>query len=250
MARYQSYIICTSPRSGSTLLCKLLAATGVAGKPGSYFHNPSISEWLNDYDLHPKSNATDREVLNLIFDEVRQLGTADTGMFGLRVQRGSFDFLIRQLALLHPDCSSDVERFHAAFGNTLFIHLSRANKLEQAVSFVKATQTGLWHQAPDGTELERLSAPQEPAYDRELIARHLSELSALDDQWAAWFADADAAQLKITYEDLSADPGAVLRDVLEALGLDAAAADGVGPGVAKLADETSRAWIERFQADT
>ncbi len=250
MARYQSYIICTSPRSGSTLLCKLLAATGVAGKPGSYFHNPSVSQWLTDYDLHPKSNATDREVLNLIFDEVRQLGTADTGMFGLRVQRGSFDFLIRQLALLHPDCSSDVERFHAAFGNTLFIHLSRANKLEQAVSFVKATQTGLWHQAPDGTELERLSAPQEPAYDRELIARHLSELSALDDEWAAWFGAADAAQLKITYEDLSADPGAVLRDVLEALGLDAAAADGVSPGVAKLADETSRAWIERFQAES
>ncbi|MEM9574759.1 MAG: Stf0 family sulfotransferase, partial [Pseudomonadota bacterium] len=28
--RYKSFIICTSPRSGSTLLCKLLSATKVA----------------------------------------------------------------------------------------------------------------------------------------------------------------------------------------------------------------------------
>ncbi|MBT6203829.1 MAG: sulfotransferase, partial [Rhodospirillaceae bacterium] len=44
MARYQSYVICTSPRSGSTLLCSLLAATGLAGNPCSHFHDPSISE--------------------------------------------------------------------------------------------------------------------------------------------------------------------------------------------------------------
>ena len=31
MANFDSYVICTSPRSGSTLLCQLLAATGVAG---------------------------------------------------------------------------------------------------------------------------------------------------------------------------------------------------------------------------
>jgi LPS sulfotransferase NodH len=30
MAKYDSYVICTSPRSGGTLLCKLLAAVGVA----------------------------------------------------------------------------------------------------------------------------------------------------------------------------------------------------------------------------
>ncbi|MEM1201062.1 MAG: Stf0 family sulfotransferase, partial [Pseudomonadota bacterium] len=33
MAGFDAYVICTSPRSGSTLLCKLLAPTGIAGKP-------------------------------------------------------------------------------------------------------------------------------------------------------------------------------------------------------------------------
>ena len=32
-----SYLICTTPRSGSTLLCELLADTGIAGRPDEYF---------------------------------------------------------------------------------------------------------------------------------------------------------------------------------------------------------------------
>src|SRR5215218_666735 len=32
-----TYFVCATPRSGSTLLCKSLAATGVAGKPEEYF---------------------------------------------------------------------------------------------------------------------------------------------------------------------------------------------------------------------
>ena len=37
---------------------------------------------------------------------------------------------------------------------------SRENKLAQAVSLIKAEQTGLWHIAPDGTELERVAHQQ------------------------------------------------------------------------------------------
>ena len=33
----KSYVVCATPRSGSTLLCALLAGTGVAGNPEEYF---------------------------------------------------------------------------------------------------------------------------------------------------------------------------------------------------------------------
>ena len=33
----RSYFVCATPRSGSTVLCKSLAATGVAGRPDEYF---------------------------------------------------------------------------------------------------------------------------------------------------------------------------------------------------------------------
>jgi trehalose 2-sulfotransferase len=32
-----AYLVCATERSGSTLLCELLAATGVAGRPEEYF---------------------------------------------------------------------------------------------------------------------------------------------------------------------------------------------------------------------
>ena len=32
-----SYLVCATPRSGSTLLCQGLKATGVAGRPEEYF---------------------------------------------------------------------------------------------------------------------------------------------------------------------------------------------------------------------
>ena len=60
---------------------------------------------------------------------------------------------------------TDTERFQRLFGSTLFVYLARPDKLAQAVSYLKAEQTGLWHLAPNGTELERIAPHREPAYD-------------------------------------------------------------------------------------
>ncbi|MGV2128890.1 Stf0 family sulfotransferase [Agrobacterium vitis] len=51
MTRFISYLIRTSSRSSSTLLCKLLAQTGIAGNPKSYLHREPISDWLAYLDL-------------------------------------------------------------------------------------------------------------------------------------------------------------------------------------------------------
>jgi len=246
---YQSYIICTSPRSGSTLLCGLLAATGVSGNPGSHFHHPSLFDWLRYYGLSVSQFADDRDALVAIFDAARVHGTGDTGMFGLRLQRHSFSFFIQQLNILHPDLSNDTERIQAAFGNTFFIHLTRSNKIEQAISYVKATQTGLWHMASDGTELERLSAPQEPVYDASEIEKRLSELTALDRDWETWFSKEKLKPLRLTYDEISNDSTRSLVKILDMMGLDNKVAQHARPSVAKLADATSRAWAERFVAE-
>ena len=248
MVRYDSYIICTSPRSGSTLLCKLLAATSIAGNPDSYFHRSSISDWLADLGLTPKPSAPERELLEAIFRAAIARGTLDTGIFGLRLQRHSFDFFTEKLAVLHPELSNDIERFHAAFGRTLFVHLTRRDKVAQAVSYVKAQQTGLWHAAPDGTELERLSPPREAAYDASEIRSRLEEMIAYDHSWEHWFAALEIDPLRITYEELSEDPLETLRVVLDHLGLEREGADGVEPGVAKLADDISQDWAARFRS--
>ncbi|MES0879940.1 Stf0 family sulfotransferase [Roseibium sp. SCP14] len=243
---FQSLVICTSPRSGSTLLCKLLAATGKAGSPDSHFHEPSLDKWLKSYDLTAEQFSGDMERLRAIFQAAKERGSNGTGVFGLRMQRKSFDFFSRQLKVLHPELPTDRARIEAAFGKTLFIHLTRKDKIAQAVSFVKATQSGLWHKAADGTELERLSEPQDPVYDTELIASHFRQMNAYEAEWARWFSAERIDPLQITYDELSSDPEAALIRIFDALGFEHEAARGIAPPVAKLSDATNREWIDRF----
>lgn len=249
MARYKAYIICTSPRSGSTLLCKLLAATGVSGNPDSLFHSPSVFEWMRYYKLSADQFATELDALRAIFHAAHRQGTGNTKIFGLRLQRHSFDFFMQQIAVLSPKRSSDLERIQAAFGDTLFIHLTRHNKLEQAISFVKATQTGLWHVAPDGSELERVSAPQEPVYDAREIAARVAEFKAYDKDWNAWFAKEKLVPLRLSYDELSADSAGSLARILDKLGLDWKTGQHISLPTAKLADGTSRIWAKRFLSE-
>ena len=246
---FDSYVICTSLRSGSTLLCSLLAATGVSGNPDSYFHQPSLAAWQADLGVVPPPSASEPEVVSLLFREAIAQGSAGTGMFGLRLQRHSFDFFMEKLALLHPRSSTGAERFAAAFGRTLFIHLRRDDKLEQAVSCVKARQSGLWHRAADGSELERLAPHQEPRYDADAIRAERDAMLAMDAAWEAWFGAEAIAPLRLTYDGLSADPSGALGVVLDRLGLDAGIAAGVTPGVAKLSDRTNHDWVSRFLAE-
>lgn len=247
--RYNSYIICTCPRSGSTLLCKLLAETGISGVPNSHFHTPSLDRWLKTYELQKRKFNSEQEALQAIFDAARVRGTGNTGVFGLRLQRGSFDFFMKQTAMLFPGLESDFDRIQAAFGKTLFIHLTRPNKLDQAISLVKAAQTGLWHMAADGTELERVSEPQELQYDADIISNRLTDLSELDDAWRAWFKNENLEPLEITYDELSSDPQHVLRNILNELGLETPVAQNINSPTIKLADETSRTWANRFLAE-
>lgn len=249
MAKYESYVICTSPRSGSTLLCKLLAATRIAGNPDSYFHGASISDWMAELGLAPSPSASEIELLESVFRAAITEGTLGTGIFGLRLQRHSFDFFTRKLAVLHPEHASDAERFRAAFGRTLFVHLTRRDKVEQAVSYVRAQQSGLWHVAPDGTELERLGPPQEPVYDGSKLRTRFSEMTAHDRDWDLWFAAQGIDPLRITYEALSLAPAEILGAVLSRLGLDREAANGVRPGFGKLADSVSQDWVARFRSE-
>lgn len=248
--RYQSYIICTSPRSGSTLLCRLLAATGQCGKPDSHFHSPSISDWAGYYKITPDNYESEQDLLTAIFQAARDRGTANTGMFGLRMQSPSFDFFMRKLSLLCPGCSGDYERIEKAFGRTLIIHLTRTNKLDQAISFVKADQTGLWHKAPDGTELERTAAVKKPIYDANAIAFHLAELTNMDAAWTSWFAKEQIDPVRINYDDLSASPMDVTIKIHEHMDLPLKITHSIGLPVAKLADSTNKRWAKRFLAET
>ena len=247
--RHDAYVVCTTPRSGSTLLCSLLAATGRAGRPGSHFHGPSVDGWARSLGLAVDPGASRRDALAAIVTAAIERGRGGTDLFGLRLQHHGLDVLLGRLAVLHPDVLGDAARMRTAFGRTLFVHLTRTDRVGQAVSHVRAQQTGLWHRAADGTELERLGPPAPPRYDPEAIRSRLREARAGDRRWTDWFATEGIAPVRVTYESLCARPAEVLADLLERLGLDRTMAEGAEPGVGKLADATSRRWVARFRAE-
>lgn len=247
---YQSYVICTSPRSGSTMLCKLLEATKIAGNPASHFHEPSIDEWLDDYDLDTSAFASKQEMLKGIIQAAKARGRGESQVFGMRLQRGSFAFFMEQLNFLHPDRSSDVERIVAAFGPTLFIYLTRDDKLDQAISYIRAEQTGLWHRRADGTELERLEEQREDRYDPIAIKSQISEFSEFDTAWRSWFEEQSVVPLEVSYDTLSREPQKQLARILDRLGANSSIAHKISTPTAKLADEINRQWRERFEQES
>ena len=249
MGPYQSYIICATPRCGSTLLCTLLAATGVAGKPNSFFRVQDVSEWAQEWGLPDIKTLSDPAITRRYLAALRVEGTAQTGLFGLRLMAENIVDASNALDQIHPGHPNDHARFEAAFGKTLYLHLSRRDKVAQAVSRLKAEQSGLWHMAPDGSEYERLSPAKPLAYDAKRITRTIAQYRASDAAWQAWFTAQSITPMRLTYEALAAAPLETLRDILHQLGQNPSAADGIVPGVARMTDGTSKDWIARYRLE-
>ena len=242
------YIICGTPRTGSTLLCGLMRSAG-AGDADSFYRRQNIADWALDWAIEAPRSVDDIEAQRTYLDAAIRAGRGGTSVFGMRLMRENLGELSAILGRLFPGLATDAERLERAFGRLVYLHLSRRDKLAQAVSYVKAEQTGLWHAAPDGTEIERVAPHREPRYDFQRIRREVLILEAHDAAWNEWFSGLGIAPLRIGYEALAADPAGTLARICEALGVGVPDAADVRPGVAKLADAVSLDWMSRYRLD-
>lgn len=247
---FTSYVLCGTPRSGSTLLCEMLGATGVAGRPHSYFRQEDIADWAEAWGVqHPRSIDSpgfDRAYLSAM----RREGSAGTGVFGLRLMWESAGEASKRLnRALGTD--QDISRsLEAAFGPTLYIHVSRNDKIAQAVSRVRAEQSGIWHRSADGSVLEGAEAAQPVSYDGARIAELVRQLQSDDVAWSNFFEERRISPLSLVYETVTADPNAAVESILSALGLDPDIAWRIPVRTAKLADRKSSLWVERFRQES
>ena len=247
MDKPTAYILCSTPRSGTTLLCDLLSQTGVAGHPNSFFRQKSLKYWADLWGLEGCVDCQDAAFSARYLAAMRQAGQGETGLFGLRLMGPDLQFACDWLGRMHPGRPSEADRFAAAFGPLRYIYLSRSDKLAEAVSYIRAEQTGLWHGRPDGSTLEEIAPTVPQGYDPALITARMAELSAYDAAWPRWFEAQGIAPLRLSYEELAAAPQATLAQVLGHIGQDPAIAANTAPGLRKLADETSADWIRRYR---
>src|SRR5579875_3648135 len=150
-----SYIVCSTPRSGSTLLCELLKSTGVAGRPEEYFEAraatglpPHPGEYLEGLpptgagvraddtppDPAPYSDLRDMKDYAAHLERSRRLGTTDNGVFGTKLMWRNLDDL-RALATTLPQYADleSHELLERLFGSPLYVWMSRRDKARQAI---------------------------------------------------------------------------------------------------------------------
>lgn len=227
------------------MLCDLMAATGVLGRPASFYRPESISDWSIRLSV-------DTEVSNAEFERaylaaIRSHGADATGMFGLRVMWDTMGGLIDRLSSIFPDDQSDAALFETAFGRPLYIHLTRADKVAQAVSLVRAEQSGLWHLASDRSVRQGARHPNKNHYDADAIEKEVEALTRDETAWRSWFAAHDLTPVPVVYERLASDPQAEVTTILKAIGQDTSISQTLEPITAKIGDAESRSWIERYR---
>lgn len=246
----KSYIICTTPRSGSTLLCKLLASTGRTGNPDSFYHRAEfMREWAAEWGLPDSDKVPSIACDSAYLAAAITAGKAGTDIFGLRLQHDYLGLLSDTLGRLYPGLLSDTARFARAFGDVLYIHLTRADKVAQAVSLVKAEQNGLWHVNADGTELERLAPPRQPFYSFAAIHREVLALARDDAAWDTWFDHHHIRPWRIEYERFANHPAETIIGICDALGVEPPEAAMITPPLARLSDDISLDWARRYRDD-
>jgi trehalose 2-sulfotransferase len=235
-----AYLICATPRTGSTLLCGLLESTGVAGHPESYFNRKSLTSYAGHWDL-PDS---EQGVIDAAFVRAAvAAGSTPNGVFGGRIMGETLPELLAALqALSAAPTRSDLDLLTDAFGHTRFIHLRRRDVVAQAVSWARAEQTHFWH---PGEEV--LPGAQSPHYDRHLLEHLAARIRALEEGWSTWFAEFGLVPHEIAYEDLARDPIGTTRAALDFLDLHLPPDRGIEVRHRRQADDLNADWISRFR---
>jgi len=243
----KSYVVAATPRSGSTLLCALLAGTGVAGTPEESFEHL----WRTGLPRQPREyfiGVDDPAVLALLaptdpgavdrsdpFPPALERGTTPNGVFGTKLMWTHLLDLAERL-----DQPAGPALLAERLPELRYVHVSRGDKVAQAVSLWRAVQTRAWRSGDVKEEGEAV-------YHGPAIAHLVAQLTEQDEAWRAWFESNDIEPLTIAYEALAGDAHANVSAVLEHIG--AGPAEIPEPPLRRQGDDRSARWVERFRAE-
>jgi trehalose 2-sulfotransferase len=213
------YLICTTPRSGSTYFCDLLRSTGQPGNPHEYF-----SAWMMQRLGRPHRYGSVEEHLAL----ARSHGCTANGIYAVKIFRYNMTVLTPAAVM-------------AAMGNPEIIFLERMDLLGQAISFTRSAVTRAFRAGETDAK--------EPVYDAALIRGYLELLIRDNAAWRLWFARQGITPLHVVYEELMADPQAVIDRLASDLGIsEPVSIDPATLRVSVQRDALNAEWRARFLA--
>ncbi len=238
-----SYLICTAPRTGSTLLAEALSSTGRAGSPEEFFkgHESLDRLWRDAFGIERDAD---------YFDKVRSARTGSNGVFGLKLHWPQGPALMAKLRASAsfrpaPPNASLHELLTLKLGAApRYIWLRRRNKLAQAISYMRAERTQIWRSSdvPQGGR----RADTDLQFDFESIVRYLRSVNGFDMEWACFFLAQRVSMLPITYEELIASYEATVLRVLDFLEVPRDGVIVAPPALRRQGDARSGEWECRF----
>lgn len=263
----KTFLICASPRSGSTLLCEVLFRSGLLGKPREVF-NPDLEAG----EAEAWGTASYREFYQrAIADGVGSNGVFGTKLMWMYMERvtGKLQTLFgphppawaRVTGRLHallsgfhggaaiPHEESDLKRMAQvlsnAFPNLHYIWITRRNKLRQAVSLHRALQTNVWLQMEDAPP----APAAQPVFDFHKIDGLLHNVVlASDAGWQRFFEANGIQPLHVDYSELAADNLTTAQRVLTYLDVPIPAQHQFAPPILrKQSDALSEQWVQRYE---
>jgi LPS sulfotransferase NodH len=282
----RTFLVCATPRSGSTLVCQALRKTGVAGVPEEYFEallhsgrprrpeeyfmgvgDKSIFDHLGERGIGdeppPRSPLWSRTAYDRYLEWAIETGTTPNGVFSAKLMWGYFGDFISLLRNVprYRDLPL-AELLPAVFPDLTYVRVVRANKIRQAVSLWKAVQTATWREVDARQELpldEIGEALDEPPYKHFLqdhrpqlrfhyraIAHLLDQILLEEASWDAFFEHCGVRPLLVLYENFAADPQTSTLSILDRLGLEAPQGMDIQPRMRRQSDGINDDWVRRF----
>jgi LPS sulfotransferase NodH len=279
----RSYLVCATPRSGSTLVCHALEETGVAGRPEEYFEalrhsgrprrpeeyflgveDQSIRDHLGERsvgsDPQPRSPLWSRAAYDRYLEWAFETGTTENGVFGAKLMWGYFGEFVSLLRNI-PEYR-DVplaELMPSVFPDLTFVRVVRANKVRQAVSLWKAVQTATWREDQASAKAASVEEDGAPPY-RSFVEAHRPQLRfhyrAIDHllehllieeaSWDAFFEHTGIKPILVLYENFAADYEASTLNLLDRLDLTCPDGFEFEPRMKKQSDRINDDWTKRY----
>ena len=275
MQPHLSYLVCATPRSGSTFFCESMNATNIAGRPKEYFEHlkeTGLPRQPHEYFetfvaqregqdiasvLGPPSQYIDEQWLTRFHGpgyeryvkEVFAEGTTPNGVFGAKIMWNYFDDFIHHLRHIPTFHATDeYELLNEVFPRLHYIWVRRKNTAKQAISLWKAIQTQSWRHGVTLSSPGHSPYPGEPLFHRAAIAHLEQQIIAEDQAWWAFFHDKGIEPLIIIYEDFIKSYEQRIHDALRYLGL-SLPENGVlsTPPMKRQSDALSAEWLQRYQ---
>lgn len=239
-------VVCSHPRSGSTLLGEAIHAAGDLGCPLEYLHRgfrPTFAERWGAPDLASYVAALHR------------YRTDPSGVLSIKLFWPDVEAVVSEVedrplgpssAPYEPratDSRAVLDLLCDILPNPTFVYLTRRDRIRQAVSAYLAAETSAFRALPGRAEPPGES---EPAYDHAAIARQLAAAEGYDARWRSFFADCAIEPYLIEYERLDREYERTMAELLAHLGRPVTPST---PRLVRQASPRSEAFVRRFVAD-